>query len=464
MTHRRSLPFILRLAAALCAWLSFASPVGAQVPVELTREFWRDPVFVDRFLGTYGTLSGAEPRVSAEEAELFKQLSEIIPTNPAQALQMLSQAITPESSAALLFIRANLHFQMGNLNNAAADYRESIRRFPDFRRAHKNLGLIQLREGNLEAAKNSLGRAVELGEGDGRTFGLLGYAYFSLDEYLAAENAYRQALMLDSGNQDWTIGLAQTLMALGRYETAGALMEGLLKKNPENTQYWLFLVNVNLSLERPVEAASILEILRLRGQADNNNLELLGRIYLNQEDFSLALGVFDELLARTDDLPNVDVPLQAASLFLRYGAMDEAASLMKQVETKYGESLDREQRLKIWTLRAQWARATDRSELAAELLEKILAEDPANGGAILELARYRADEGEMEKAYLLIERATRLTDTRAEAFQLQGQLLVKEGKYREAVEALESAYQLKSDDNRLRDYLAEVRRAARLSD
>jgi tetratricopeptide (TPR) repeat protein len=464
MIHPRPFTAALLLAAALFAGLSLPPRASAQIPVELTREFWRDPVFVNRFLGTYGTLSGAEPRISAEEAELFKQLSEIIPNDPNRALQMLNQAINADSSAAMLFIRANLKFQQGDLNGAATDYRESIRRFPDFRRAHKNLGLIRLREGDLEAAAESLRRAVELGESDGRTFGLLGYTYFSSDKYVAAENAYRQALMLDSGNRDWTVGLAQALMSLGEYSAAGSLMEGLLADDPESTQYWLFLVNVNLNLEKTAEAAAILEILRLRGQADTNSLELLGNIYMNQEDFALALDVYDELLAGVDSLPKPEAPIRAASLFLRYGAMDEAAALMEKVESQYGEDLDREQRLQVWTLRAQWARATERSELAAELLEKILEEDPANGGAILELARYRADNGEMDKAYLLIERATRLTDTRADAFQLQGQLLVKEGKYGEAVEALESAYQLKSDDTRLRDYLAEVRRAARLSD
>lgn len=452
---------IRRLALGL---LMLAGSLGlsAQIPVEMTRQFWRDPGFVDRFLGTYATLADSEPRINEEERPLLGELSELIQNDPAAAIRLLNENISGSSSATIVFVRGNLYFQSNQLDLAAKDYTTAIQKFPEFRRAHQNLGLIHLQKENYAAAAKSLGRAVELGESSGRTYGLIGYSYLNLEDYIAAENAYRQALMLDPENVDWSLGLSQALMALEHYTAAGALMEGLLREKPESVDYWLFLVNVNLNLERPGKAAEILEILRIRGQATTENLELLGNIYLNQEDFALALEVYQDMLGNADALPNSDVPIYVASILVRYGAVEEAQTLLTRIEAAYGDNLERKARLNVWNTQAQIARAQYDNELAAKLLTQILEEDPSNGNALLEMASYHSDNGDNEKAYLMIERAERLDDYEANALRLKGQLLVREGKYEEAAEALESAYRLTPEDRRLGDYLEEVKRAAEL--
>ncbi|GAB5560911.1 MAG: hypothetical protein SynsKO_25580 [Synoicihabitans sp.] len=452
---------IRRLALGLLV-LGGSTALTAQIPVEMTREFWRDPGFVKRFLGTYATLANTEPRINEDERPILGELGTLIQEDPNAALKLLSDSMSSSSSATVLFIRGNLYFQGNKLDLAEADYKEAIRRFPEFRRAHQNLGLIYLQKGNFTESAQSLSRAIELGESAGRTFGLLGYSHFNLEDYVAAENSYRQALMLEPENKDWTLGLAQSLMSLEDYISAGSLMEGMLKEDPDSLDNWLFLVNVNLNLERPGKAAEILEILRIRGQATVDNLELLGNIYLNQEDFGLALDVYREMLADSDALPESDVPINVASILLRYGAAEEAKTLLARIESSYGDKLEREQRLKVWNIQAQIARAEYDDETAATLLTQILEEDPSNGGALLEMASYHADSGNLERSYLMIERATRLTNFEAAALRLKGQLLVREGKYDEAADALDLAYSLNPDDRRLGDYLEEVRRAADL--
>jgi tetratricopeptide (TPR) repeat protein len=450
---------IRRLALGL---LILVGPLAlkAQIPVEMTREFWRDPGFVERFIGTYATLTSAEPRINDDERPILGELGVLIQEDPPAALVLLNETINPSSSATLIFVRGNLYFQSDQLAAAARDYKEAIKRFPEFLRAHKNLGLIQLQEQEFEAATASLGRAIELGDSEGRSFGLLGYAYFNLQKYIAAENSYRQALMLDPKNKDWTLGLAQSLMALESFSSAGSLMEGMLKENPDNKDHWLFLVNVNLNLERPQKAAEILEILRIRGQASTDNLELLGNIYLNREDFGLALEVYQEMLSRSDALPDSNVPINVASILTRYGATEESKDLLGRIESTYGEALERDERLRVWNIQAQIARAEYDNERAATLLDQILEEDPSNGGALLEMAGYHSDDGNLERAYLMLDRAERLPDFEAAALRLRGQLLVREGKYDEAVDALDLALSLNPDDRRLADYLEQVQRAA----
>jgi len=452
---------IRRLAIGLLVLLGSQS-LSAQIPVEMTREFWRDPEFVERFLGTYATLANSEPRIKEEERPLLGELSTLIQNDPAAALVLLNDSLGANSSATMLFVRGNLYFQSNQLRQAASDYSEAIKRFADFRRAHQNLGLIRLQEGNFAAAVTSLGRAIELGESSSRTFGLLGFCHFNLEDYVAAENAYRQALMLDPENKDWALGLAQSLMSLEDFGSAGSLMEGLLKLDPTNTDYWLFLVNVNINLEDPQKAAEILELLRLRGQATSSNLELLGNIYLNQEDFGLALEVYEEMLSDPAARPQPDVPINVSSILVRYGAADQAKVLLSSVESSYGDSLARGQRLEVWNIQAQIARAEFDEERAAALLTQILEEDPSNGGALLEMASYFADNGELERAYMQIEKAEKLGDFEADALRLKGQLQVREGKYAQAADTLERAYNLNPEDRRLGDYVEEVKRAAEI--
>ncbi len=455
-------PHVIRRLVFGLLVLAGSHSLSAQIPVEMTREFWRDPVFVERFLGTYATIANSEPRINEDERPLLGELSTLIQDDPNAALALLNESLGASSSATMLFVRGNLYFQNNQLTQATADYTEAIRRFNEFRRAHQNLGLIYLQQENYAAAAASLGRAIELGESSSRTFGLLGYSHFNLEDYVAAENSYRQALMLDPENKDWTLGLSQALMSLEDFSAAGSLMEGLLKTDPDSLDYWLFLVNVNINLERPEKAAEILEILRIRGQATVANLELLGNIYLNREDFGLALDVYQEMLSNVDELPDSDVPIFVSSILLRYGAAEEAKALLARIESVYGIDLEREQRLQVWNIQAQIARAEYDNDRAAALLTQILEEDPSNGGALLEMASYHADNGNLERAYLMIERAQRLDDHEAAALRLKGQLLVREGKYAEAADALDLAFSLTPDDRRLGDYLEEVRRAAEI--
>jgi len=449
-----------RFALVLLVLAGYPAALSGQIPVEMTRQFWTDPDFVKRFLGTYATIANSEPRITEAERPIMGDLSTLIQNDIPGALQLLNETIGPDSSATLIFVRGNIHFQSNRLDLAAADYTRAIQKFGEFQRAHKNLGLIRLQQEDYAGAAESLGRAVELGESEGRTFGLLGYCFYNLEDYVAAENSYRQALMLNPGNKDWSLGLSQSLMALQDFSGAGALMEGLLLKEPDNIDYWLFLVNVAINLEEPQRAAQILEILRVRGQATTDNLELLGNIYLNNEDFALALEVYQEMLANTAALPQPEVPINVGSILLRYGAAEEAKTLLSQVLTTFGDTLERNQRLAVWKIQAQIARAEYDNERAATLLTQILEEDPTNGGALLEMASYHADEGDLEKAFLMIERAERLTEVEADALRLKGQLLVRQRKYDEAADALEQALSFNPDDMRLRSYLEEVQRAA----
>ena len=128
---------------------------------QIAGQLWNDETFVKKFLGSYGFLAGYEPQISDEEKDALRGLIDLIKVSPELAIQQLEPQITKDSSAAFDFILANLYFQNGNLGKAEQYYNNAIIKHPDFRRAYKNLGLVQVQKGDFnKSIKTDL-------EGDG---------------------------------------------------------------------------------------------------------------------------------------------------------------------------------------------------------------------------------------------------------------------------------------------------------
>ena len=94
----------------------------AQPSFAKTLQFWNNKGFIDRFMATYGVKSEVEPKISADENDLFKELIPLIQSSPNQAIVKLTEAITPESSAALEFTLGNLYVQSNNYPQAVVQY------------------------------------------------------------------------------------------------------------------------------------------------------------------------------------------------------------------------------------------------------------------------------------------------------------------------------------------------------
>ena len=111
-------------------------------------EFWNNPEFVKRFMAGYGFNTEIEPKFeNPEEQVQYRELGEVMRENPARAIEQLSRMITPSSSALLPFTLGALYFQEGEPVKAIEQYDLALTKFPDFRRAHRNLGFALAQEG-----------------------------------------------------------------------------------------------------------------------------------------------------------------------------------------------------------------------------------------------------------------------------------------------------------------------------
>lgn len=451
---------LVALLAVLTTGAVLAPSADAQFTAWQGSELLDDPEWRARFLGSYGFLSGVEPEIRPDELALLREVIDLMKVNPRAAATMLGAQVTPQSSAALDFILANLYFQNGQIPQASVQYQQALAKFPDFRRAHKNAGLLILQTGDFAGALGPLTRAVELGDRDARTYGLIGYAYLNTENFLAAEQAYRNAVFYDPKSRDWKLGLARSLQALDKHEEAVAHFGSLIDENPADVVAWKGQANAYLELDQPLAAVVNLEALRALGQADTQSLVLLGDIYLKEQMPELARDAYLEVIRTDQKGAGFETAYRAAELLFRTRAYDDARKLLASIEQRYGKSLGADDDLELKTLAAKLARAQGRDKEAAELLTAIVKQDGTRGDALLELAAYHQGKGDSARAQMLVEQAANIEAFRYDALLQHAQFRVAAGDYRKAAELLRAALKIRSEP-RIERYLASVEQAGR---
>ena len=443
---------------------------------------FRDPRFLKDFVGSYGFLSDVEPKVSSDEQALLTEVRELFEASKfkqaeQEIVRFVKETENPsdpekqaaEISPALVFVLGNLYFQADRADEARRAFLEAIRRYPRFRRAYTNLGYLYISKNQNTEALPVLQKAIELGESSSRVFGLLGYCHLLNKDAVAAENAYRQAYLLDASSRDWKLGLAQALMAQEKYAEAASLLDTLIAANANDKQLWLQQTNAFLAMDRKEEAAVNLEIIRHKGLADEDNLNLLGNLYMDRNEPQLALYAY---LAAIDKSTTFDVEraLKSARILNDYGFPEKAAEFLVKIRAKLGDKPSAADETSLLLTEVRVAQSKNESARVGEILSQLLELDPVNGEVLLEMARHlsgqSADEENSEKRGKLVQEARTnfqlALKNESVAYQANlglGQMLVRERRYTEAMPVLETALALKKSES-LEQYVSRVRRAA----
>lgn len=424
-----------------------------------TSSMWSDPEFAKSFTASYGVLSGYEPEISDAEKDALRSLLQVIQNNPRAAITSLESQITAKTSAAFEFILANLYFQQGNLGKAENYYRNCVRKYPNFRRAHKNLGLVLVQAGKIHQARPAISKALELGDIDGRSYGLLGYSYLMDQLYYPAEAAYRQAILMQPKIRDWKMGLARCLVETQDYQGAIALFDTLIKQEPDNPDFWLLQANAYIGIEDTLSASKNLEVVRRMGVAPAESLTMLGDIYMNHNFRSLALGAYLEALKKSGRT-NSQALMRAAYLMTQSANYGEASQLIAAMRSQFGSHLPDEDDLKLLTMEARISRANGDEEAAMASLIQIIHRDVLNGEALIELADLYASQGDLDRAFNRYEQAQLIGDYERKALIAHAQTLIRNTEYQPALVLLKRALNLKPDEY-LEKYVERIERAAR---
>ncbi len=427
----------------------------------LGRDFWSSPRFLRSFVGDYGFRPEIEPRVDRHEQDLLRKVVSQAQSDHLAAIAILDKEIKRDSSAALDFTLATLHFQNGQLTRAAEGYRSAIGKFPSFLRAHKNLGLVLLQQGHFEEATEKLLKAISLGENEGVSFVALGYCYLSLEKYASGENAYRAAILRDPDGKDAHNGLVNCLLETERHAEAAAMLDELIEKHPDHPFYWRAQTNAYVELEKTNQAAVNLETLRRLGELDVRGHLLLGDLYHNLELHHLALSAYRTALAIRGDL-DAERFIRVARILVDRGSYTEGFDYLDRIEAKFKQGLSEKERLALLALRARVALARGKAEEADSYLAAILQTNPNDGQALLLRGRYfwKKKQDAVEAAFYF-ERAAKVDETAADALVEHAQMLAADAKYADAAKLLQRAQFIEPRDNVGR-YLESVRNVMRV--
>ena len=184
-------------------------------------------------------LKEKEPEMTEEEYALYQKVVTMLATNPEFALKLLEAMISDKEppSPAFEFILGNAYYAAGQNDKAEADYLVAVKRFPTFLRAWVNLGILYYSSGKYGEAVPCFSKAVELGDRDATTFGLLGYCLQKQGDLVSAEMAYMQALSGDPSNVDWKEGLLGICIDGKQFTRAESIVKNLIKERPTDTRY-----------------------------------------------------------------------------------------------------------------------------------------------------------------------------------------------------------------------------------
>lgn len=395
--------------------------------------------FLKRFTASYGVLSSKEPELSEVEVALLEKLGPVFERNARLAQTMLEGMLAEDTpvSATFNYILANIYYSQDKYAEAEEEYLVALKKFPDFRRALTNYGILLMKQERFAEAQRRFNKAVTLGEQDPFLYGLLGYVLIKQQRYRAAEIAYNYAILHEPDNPEWLEGLTKTFVDTRQYAMARTILEDLIRIDPERALYWKLQANAYLGMGEPRLSARNIEILRAMGEVDAQSLYLLGNIYAKENAVEPALDAYLEAVEKSEG-EFVRAALAAVNFFIQEQRLAEAEELLASLSGDRGR-WSRSDVIEYRQMTAKLALAQNMEARAVEELEGILEEDPFNGPALIALAEIYGESEDPSRAYILLDRALKLEEQTFNALLLYAKTLIRQERYEESLPYLRRA-------------------------
>jgi tetratricopeptide (TPR) repeat protein len=212
--------------------------------------------------GIVWKLLGLSLQMQSKDAlSTFKKAAELLP-NDAEAHANLAGALRAtghfqaavESGQQALKIKPNFAEAHNNLGVALQDldqteaaiasYCRAIELKPNFAEAHSNLGSALKDLEQFHAAVASYQRALEINPDYAKVHSNLGVAQWCLGEFDSAAKSFNRALELDPLCKEALLGISQLCMESGELESAGTLLQTILKISPDNLESRFLLAKI----------------------------------------------------------------------------------------------------------------------------------------------------------------------------------------------------------------------------
>jgi len=447
--------------ALLISFCAVSPAQGANGLDDYQLSVWQSKEFKRKIVQSFLAISDLEPTWTEREERSLRDLYALIQEDKLDEAVKLAERMQQDNAASAVF-----DYQLGNIwftreayDRAVFEFKKAIEKHDRYLQAHKRLGMCYIRLEKFELAIDELTRTVELGGGDGIVFGLLGFAYANIGDYIAAESAFRMANLLDPKTKDWKLGLAQAFFKQQRFADAASLVGAMIRKEPNNPKLWILQGNAYMGVGKTEDAAENFEIADQLGGSTVESLMLLADIYLKDGLFDIAVETYGRALDKGGEVV-VDRATRAVAILTSRQQYDEAKQLLASIDTKHGQTFTPEKRKEVLKLQARIAVAEGAGDEEAAILQQVVDIDPMDGEALILLGQYHGRQDNVEQAVFMFERAASIEEFEAEAKKRHGQLLVKNKKFKEAVPLLRASLNIEPQES-LRRYLEQVELLAR---
>lgn len=439
--------------------VSGGSTFGQTFPYSINS--WKEPDFKKRFLGTYGVASGVQPELNVESYSLVEGVYSLMDT-PEMAIRYLNQGLETmkttgtEPSAGIFFLRGNLYYERNELERATKDYIEAIKRFPTYRKAYSNLGFTFMELNRPDDALPMLLKAMELGENESQTHGLIGFCYLNKELYASAANSFRNALTFDPRYEPWRMGLLNALVAMEQYAEALPMATELLYLHPQDPTHWRNLASLSMRAAAFDEAITYFEAAHELGGALFSSREQLSYLYFNQRLYKEAGDEVGKAIELATEKVELEKAVAFCSSLSSVGEYESVARLVASVRAR-GEALGVE--LDEWGMDMLLAGIEidqDQWDSAETRLKRLIQERPESGAAALYLARVYVNKEAFARAAAYFEIAQSSGESRYNAFFEHGSMLLIQRRVDEAIQKLEQAYAINATPSLAR-YLEKLR-------
>lgn len=396
------------------------------------------PEFKQRFLGTYGINSAIEPTLTAQDRPLYMSIQPHLESQPELAIELAKKGITETSSPAFDFLIGSLYYTLQRYPEASDYLLGALKKFPDFRRAHRNLALVYVQEAQYPDAIRHLLRVVELGGGDGQSYSLLGYAYLMQEKYQSALSAYQMARIFLPDSRDVRKGEAQCLLVTQAHGPAIALFDELLMESPTDQAIWLFQANAYLAQEQLQDAIANLEIAHTIAEPTAASLSLLGDLYLQHEVLAQALKNYQQAI-QADPMMRPQQALKPLRHLIQRSHYAPAAAYLASLDQYLKSDLSPQHLRAKDVLQAQLLIESEQVDAGLSRLDAVLAADPLDGDALLLRARVELDRADYAAAQFYFERVAFIPKSQVEGLIGLARTAVAQERYQVAIQHLQKS-------------------------
>ncbi|GAB5558370.1 MAG: hypothetical protein SynsKO_00170 [Synoicihabitans sp.] len=382
-----------------------------------------------------------EPDMTAAEFALYERMSTMVETNAEFALQLLETMLgdKEEDSAAFDLALGNLYYAEQRIDEALERYENAVEKYPEFLRAWGNIGMINYQRENWGEAASAFAKAVNLGDRDAQTFGLLAFSMRQTGNTLGAEMAFMQAMTANPEDPNWVGGLLELYFNNGRHAQSESLVREMVRIEPQNPSHWRLFASLLVTLGRPLEAATQLEIARQLEVADRESLALLGDLYVSLGLVPEAISAYESLDGDSAELGQARLLAYARSL-ISEGKLADAEGVLSQLPESYQPSQVIARRF----AEAELAVARGDWQAARTAYEDVLQTQPLNAYALLGLGQSLREDGDRDRAEFVFESALQVKESERRACLELANLALADRRFGRALEYLLRAESIES--------------------